>query len=253
MRSLSMLATWLARPSIESFWYPPGADPSIYPKQLLELAVPKPSSTSITTIVYDFGGVLISPITGHLEVIAGWHDVSMVQMLEVLMGPRNVSTLDHPWHRAERGEISVSGFQEEVVPFAQRAGITLRGDEFAYVLNGQFTVRDTIVENIERQREQGFQIGLLTNSFKEFRSLLESKVDFALFDVVVDSSEVGCRKPEPEIYKVVERMSKAKPAEILYLDDFAANIEGAVAAGWQTIHVTGEDHILGDLEAALAP
>jgi len=38
---------------------------------------------------------------------------------------------------------------------------------------------------------------------------------------------------------------------VLYFDDFAANIDGAVAAGWRTVHVTGGDHIIPDLHRAL--
>ena len=78
----------------------------------------------------------------------------------------------------------------------------------------------------------------------EFRDHIESHVDFALFDVVVDSSEVGHRKPEPAIYDLTHEMLGVPAAEILYLDDFAANLDGAKAAGWQTIHVT-------DVESAL--
>lgn len=205
----------------------------------------------ISTIVYDFGGVLITPITSHLEVVAEWHGVSMVEILEVLIGPRNESTTDHPWHRAERGELPVADLQEQVLPFATQAGITLRGNEYDYLLSGEFTARPAVVENVLRQRDQGFKIGLLTNSFLEFRDIIEAKMDFAMFDFVVDSSEVGCRKPEPQIYEAVEQIAGASGSEILYLDDFAGNIVGAQAAGWQTIHVTGEEHIISDLALAL--
>ena len=56
--------------------------------------------SSIRAIVFDFGGVLISPITTLIAEVAAWHEVPMVVMLEVLMGPREMSTSDHPWHRA---------------------------------------------------------------------------------------------------------------------------------------------------------
>ena len=71
----------------------------------------------IRAVVFDFGGVLISPITTLIAEVAGWHDVSMVEMLDVLMGPRETSTTDHPWHRAERGEIAIAEMQREVSPF----------------------------------------------------------------------------------------------------------------------------------------
>ena len=44
--------------------------------------------SSIRAVVFDFGGVLISPITTLIAEVAAWHEVTMVEMLEVLMGPR---------------------------------------------------------------------------------------------------------------------------------------------------------------------
>jgi putative hydrolase of the HAD superfamily len=206
----------------------------------------------ITTVVFDFGGVLITPITRLLEEIAGWHDITMAEMLDVLMGPRDASTADHPWHRAERGELATADMAGQVVPFAVAAGLQLRGDEYDRLLCGEFDVHHEIVDRIRRLRAEGYRTGLLTNSFKEFRSHLEDHVDFDVFDVVVDSSEVGCRKPEPEIYELTTHVLDVRPDEILYLDDFEANLVGARAAGWRTLHVTGRSHVVPDLEAVLA-
>jgi epoxide hydrolase-like predicted phosphatase len=212
---------------------------------------PVTSDPPITAVVFDFGGVLITPITELLAEIADWHDVAMVDILGVLMGPRETSTADHPWHRAERGELPTTAMQREVVPFAEAAGIDLRGDEYERLLCGVFEVHDEVVDRIGRLRGEGYRTGLLTNSFVEFRPHLEQRIDFSIFDVVVDSSEVGCRKPEPRIYELTGAMVGEPAAQILYLDDFEANLVGARAAGWKTIHVTGRDHIVADIDAAL--
>ena len=76
----------------------------------------------VRAVVFDFGGVLISPITTLIAEVAAWHDVSMVEMLDVLMGPRESSTSDHPWHRDERGELAIAELQREVSPFATADG-----------------------------------------------------------------------------------------------------------------------------------
>lgn len=206
----------------------------------------------VRAVVFDFGGVLISPITTLIAEVAAWHDVSMVEMLDVLMGPRESSTSDHPWHRAERGELAIAELQREVSPFASAAGLTLRGDEYDRLLCGEFTVHAEIIDRIVRLRDEGYRLGLLTNSFIEFRDHIESHIDFALFDVVVDSSEVGHRKPEPAIYELTTSMLGVPASEILYLDDFAANIEGAKAAGWRTIHVVDIESALAELDHVLS-
>jgi epoxide hydrolase-like predicted phosphatase len=176
----------------------------------------------------------------------------MVEMLDVLMGPRETSTSDHPWHRAERGELAIAEMQREVTPFADAAGLTLRGDEYERLLCGDFQVHAAIIERIVRLREEGYRLGLLTNSFLEFREHIESHIDFALFDVVVDSSEVGHRKPEPAIYELTTSMLGVRGSEILYLDDFAANIAGAEAAGWRTIHFSDAASALRQIDIALS-
>lgn len=206
----------------------------------------------INAVVWDFGGVLITPVTRMIEEVAGWHGVSMVEMLDVLMGPRETSTTDHPWHRAERGELPTDAMQAEVAPWAEAAGLTLTGREYERVLRGDFDLHHHVIERVARLRDEGYRTALLTNSFVEFRPVLEAKVDFSIFDVVVDSSEVACRKPEPRIYEITTEMVGVPADEILYLDDFAANLVGATAAGWRTIHVTSGDHIIDDLDAALA-
>ena len=113
----------------------------------------------IRAVVWDFGGVLITPITQLLDEIAVWHGITMVEMLDVLMGPRESSTADHPWHRAERGELAISVLQAEVAPFAASAGLTLRGDEYERLLCGVFDVHHDVVERIGELQAEGYRTG----------------------------------------------------------------------------------------------
>jgi putative hydrolase of the HAD superfamily len=208
-------------------------------------------SAPYSAVVFDFGGVLITPITDRISEVAARHGVTMGELLHVLMGPPDVSTDDHPWHRAERGEIAVQGFQQLVEPWAAEAGIKLTGDEFDIILDGVFKVHEGIVQRIIELRAEGITTALLTNSFKEFRDHIEKHVDFGIFDLVIDSSEVGHRKPEPAIYELTAKRLGLAPERILYLDDFIANVIGAREAGWDAIHVTGPEQAIAALDEAL--
>src|SRR5829696_3753932 len=168
-------------------------------------------SSAFDSVVVDFSGVLVTQRSQVLTELASWHRVPIETLVHVLMGPRAWSTADHPWHRAERGELAAAALQAEVVPYAVAAGLTLRGDEYARLLTGDFVVNDDVLDRVGRLRALGYTLGLLMNSFRELRSTIEGRLDLAIFDAVVDSSQVGCRKPEPEIFSIMEQQLGVDP------------------------------------------
>ena len=64
----------------------------------------------------------------------------------------------------------------------------------------------------------------------------------ARFDVVVESSKVGVRKPEPRVLRDGLRAARAStPAECVFLDDLGINLKPAAAMGMTTIKVVDPD------------
>jgi putative hydrolase of the HAD superfamily len=203
-------------------------------------------------VVFDFGGVIISPITGKVAALAASRDLELSALLHVLLGPMDVSTPDHPWHQAERGELAVADLQDGVAPYAAEHGLELQGDEISHLLDLEYTYNQEVLDRIASLRTEGYRTALLTNSVREFRPTLESQVDMSLFDAVVDSSFEGCRKPEPEIYARTTDRLGVDPTRIVFLDDFGPNVAGARVAGWTAIHVTSPEQALADLDQLLA-
>ena len=73
-----------------------------------------------------------------------------------------------------------------------------------------------------------------------------------LFDVVVDSTEVGMRKPNPAIYHhALDLLDDVPPGQAVFLDDSPGNVEGARRAGLHAIHVETPDQALAELDALL--
>jgi len=66
------------------------------------------------------------------------------------------------------------------------------------------------------------------------------------------SSEIGRRKPDVTSFEWVARDMGLGPADILFLDDSRANIDGAAAAGLRTVHVTGPEVTLRVLDEMAA-
>ncbi len=196
-----------------------------------------PSPRRIRAVVFDFGGVLITTITNQVGTLATTHGVPMTTMLQILLGPHESG--QHPWHRAERGELAVAAIQDALQPWADPHGVTLRGDEIDALLSaGGYTTVPEMNAKVALLKRDGYLTGLLTNTFAEFRPTMERDLHFPDFTTVVESFAVGSRKPEPRIYEATRDLLGVEHNEILYLDDFAQNIATAQSFGWSTIHVT---------------
>jgi putative hydrolase of the HAD superfamily len=208
------------------------------------------SGVRIRAVVFDFGGVLITPVTNQVGTLAGRHGTSLEEMLGIVLGPRESG--EHPWHRAERGELTVAEIQDLLGPFAADLGLALHGDEMDVVLApAGFSIITPMVERLARLRGEGIRAGLLTNTFREFRPTLEKVIDLSLFDCVIESYAVGARKPEPAIYEATAAALGVEHDEIAYLDDFDQNLAPAAALGWTTIHVTDPVVALAELDRIL--
>ncbi len=91
---------------------------------------------------------------------------------------------------------------------------------------------------LEALRERGLALGLVSNAFDPAELLhrdlerlgIAERVDVALF-----SSEVGRRKPDPEIFRRALAALGVEPAETLFVGDtLATDIAGASALGLRT-------------------
>jgi putative hydrolase of the HAD superfamily len=71
------------------------------------------------------------------------------------------------------------------------------------------------------------------------------------FDVIVESSRVGLRKPDPAIYRLVCDELGVEPEEAAFIDDLGVNLKPARALGMTTIKVGDPDVALAELEAAV--
>ncbi len=93
---------------------------------------------------------------------------------------------------------------------------------------------------------------LVTNNIVE--AGWRSSFPFELFDVVLDSCQVGIRKPDLRFYEELLSRLARPAAEIAFVDDFTENLAPAAALGFATVHFTGIDacrRALTDLGIAL--
>jgi putative hydrolase of the HAD superfamily len=101
-------------------------------------------------------------------------------------------------------------------------------------------------------KARGLRIGLLTNNVKEFGENWRAMFPIdELCEEVVDSSHVGMRKPDREIYELTCARMKIAPSEAVFLDDNAENVAAARAFGMEAVQVLEPEAALAELESIL--
>ncbi len=211
-----------------------------------------PVDSGVDTVLYDFGGVFTASPFGALAQAstALGLDVTLVQ--GVLFGPYHVDG-DHPWHRLERGEISLADCRASVLELAAEQGLAEDPFTFLAALGQEDVQREEVVRRALAIRTAGIRSALVTNNVAEFGDGWRRMVPVdELFDVVVDSSQAGMRKPNPAIFHAALGALGAAPRQAVFLDDFPANIAAAEALGIRGVLV-GEDRLAAfdELDALL--
>jgi len=175
---------------------------------------------SIQVVMFDFGGVFTDSPFEAVARVGVKLGAAAGQIEAIMFGPYHEDT-DHAWHRLERGEIELERAVREI------AGGGLR---------------EVLVERVRALRDAGFATALVTNNVAEFRPHWRAMLPVdELFDLVVDSSEVGVRKPDPAIFQLaLEGLGGVPPERALFLDDYPSNIAAAEALGIRGILVESE-------------
>jgi epoxide hydrolase-like predicted phosphatase len=214
-----------------------------------------PAAPRLEAVLFDFGGVFTESPFGAAESLGAELGAPPGRLLELVFGPYHADT-DHPWHRLERGEIGFLAAREEILALGRAAGIEadpLRVFQKMGMAGGG--VREAMVERARRLRAAGVRTALVTNNAREFRERWRALLPAdELFEHVVDSSEVGVRKPDPAIFRIaLARLGGPAPERTLFLDDFEGNLAAARGLGLRALRVAEDPaSALAALDALLA-
>ena len=112
-----------------------------------------------------------------------------------------------------------------------------------------------LVEALRRCHER-LKTGLLTNNFVRVDGPARGgdsphTAVLAHFDVIVESSRVGVRKPDPRFYEMACELLEIEPSAAVFLDDLGVNLKPARAMGMTTIKVLDRADAIAELEAVV--
>ncbi len=193
----------------------------------------------IRAVIFDLGGVVLgSP----LHVIA---DYEREQGLETGVINRVVAGtgLAGAWSRHERGELDFDGFCGQFQKECRAAGALIDVRDLMHRIDRVTVPRPEMLHAVDVIRASGRKAAALTNNWAP----IDDADLKARFDAVVESSVVGYRKPQPQIYEIMLAELGVDAEQAVFLDDIGANLKPARAMGMTTIKVDDPAQALEEL------
>jgi len=206
----------------------------------------------IEAIVSDFGGVLTTPLLSSFMAVQDEIGISPESLGKAM---RTITEEDgeNPLYALERGEMAE-------VDFLARLGDGLEPllghrpalHRFRETYFEALHPNEQMIELMRELKASGKRMAMLTNNVREWEPLWRAMLPVdEIFETVVDSGFVGCRKPEAQIYEMTLERLGLPAASCLFIDDLEPNIEGARALGMQAVHFRDNEQAIAEIRAAL--
>jgi putative hydrolase of the HAD superfamily len=204
---------------------------------------------SLKAILWDFGGVLTS---SPFEAFNRYERERGIPV-DFIRSVNAESPDANAWARFERSEIGMEEFDRAFEVETRARGHAIPGRDVLQLLGGD--LRPRMVEALRRCSEV-FKTACLTNNVRagEGPGMMSGQARAArtqrvmdLFDMVIESSKEGIRKPNPAFYSLACARLEVAPNEAVFLDDLGMNLKPARAMGMTTIKVVTEEQALEDL------
>ena len=197
----------------------------------------------VDAVLFDFGGVITS---SPFEAFATYEAEAGLPAGTIrLLNATNPD--ENAWARLERNEVDRAGFADLFDSEAAALGFEVDAARVLTALDGQ--LQPEMVEAV-RRCSANLATALLTNNIEpidEGTHSPEHDEVVGLFDVIVQSSVVGCRKPEPRFYEIACQQLGVTPSSCVFLDDLGVNLKPARAMGMATIKVLDPAQALTEL------
>jgi putative hydrolase of the HAD superfamily len=206
----------------------------------------------IEAVVCDFGGVLTTPLVQSFMAFQDQTGIT-TETLGKGMQAATEANGENPLFEMERGEITEVEFLAVLTDHLEPLlGHRPEMHRFKEIYFEALEPNPPMIELMRALKAEGFQMAMLTNNVREWEPLWRSMLPVdEIFETVVDSGFVGCRKPESRIYELALERIGREAGECLFVDDVLINIEGAHRAGLHAVHFQDNEQAIPEIRAAL--
>ncbi len=206
----------------------------------------------IEMVVSDFGGVLTTPLAESFMAIQDSVGISPGHFAQALSNSAE-ETGRNPLFELECGRITDDEFTRQMSDALEPIlGHRPEFREFGLTFFEALHPNVAMIDLIREVRRSGYRAALLTNNVKEWEPLWRSMLPVdELFETVVDSGFVGCRKPDPRIYEITLTRVDLPPESCVFIDDMEINCEAAEKLGMRAIHFRETAQVKAELHELL--
>jgi len=211
------------------------------------------AADTITTVISDFGGVLTTPLVQSFAAVQDETGIPFEKIARA-MGRSEEADGKHPLYELEKGRLSEVDFLAKLGEALEPAlGHRPALHRFREIYFDALHPNPQMINLMREAKDGGHRMGMLTNNVREWEPLWRSMLPVdEIFDVVVDSGFVGCRKPEPEIYEItLERLGDVPAEECLFIDDVDVNCAAARELGMSAVHYQHNDQAIPEIRETL--
>ncbi|KJG12738.1 HAD family hydrolase [Photobacterium iliopiscarium] len=187
----------------------------------------------IKNVIFDIGNVLVrwSP----LEIVK----LTFGEQVDTTEYAKRIFFSDL-WQQLNKGELTES---QAKLAYQQQLAFSFQQVEalFYYIKETQIQIYG-MQALLKTVKDTGYNVYALTDNVIEIVETLQQRYNFwPLFDGAIISAEVGCLKPNPDIYHCLLARYQLTANESVFIDDVLKNIEGAQHVGLYGIHFENVD------------
>lgn len=204
-------------------------------------------------VISDFGGVLTTPLLDAFAAVQDRVGIPPKTFGEALRAVADNGG-ENPLFELECGRITEREFQRQLADALEPLlGHRPVIEEFGQLLFEALDPNPGMLDLIREVRRDGRRTALLTNNVKEWEATWRSMLPVdELFETVVDSAFVGCRKPDPRIYHLTLERVGLEPEQCIFIDDMEINVEAANNLGIHGVHFRETAQARAEVHALLA-
>lgn len=222
---------------------------------------------AIRAIICDFGGVLTTPLIGSFEAFERDTAISGEQLGTAMAATSHKHDGENPLFVLERGHMTEEEFLADLADELEKL-VGRRPDlsDFKERFFAALDPDESMIGLMAELADSGeYVMSMLTNNVREWRPLWYPMLPVdEIFHLVIDSSHVGMRKPDHEIYhhtlEAINEHPEARrngdgpilPEHCLFIDDTLPNIEAAAEIGIHGVHVRHDGEAVDEIRKLLA-